>query len=275
MKNNSISSKDEINISDIIRSLYKDKFLILFFTIIFGLISFLIPNSSEHKKNKIVFVLKDKSDLFQDYNIYSGFNYDTLNNFNAQFQLELLRFENMNDFLKRDKDFKKFEKYFAQINTTSRKYFGEMFGQLTYQNKNIYNQFFFFQSEIYTDVFIKNYINFIKEKSFFQTKKFNQRYLQYNLDKNKAILKTLESIDFEYGTEKKFLLIKHKSEILEIEGLLKRLENLKMDDDIIAYMDDNTVLFSTSSKFLNLNLLLGLIIGFFISLTIIFFKNFF
>jgi LPS O-antigen subunit length determinant protein (WzzB/FepE family) len=143
MKNKSFPYNDEINISDIIRRLYKEKFLILFFTIIFGIIFSLLPNFSESKKNKIIFVLKDKTDLFQEYTIYLGFNYDTENNFNNQFQSELLKFENMNDFLKRDKDFEKFQKYFKQINTTSRKYFMETFGQATHQNKNIYNQFFF------------------------------------------------------------------------------------------------------------------------------------
>jgi hypothetical protein len=274
MKNKSFPYNDEINISDIIRRLYKEKFLILFFTIIFGIIFSLLPNFSESKKNKIIFVLKDKTDLFQEYTIYLGFNYDTENNFNNQFQSELLKFENMNDFLKRDKDFEKFQKYFKQINTTSRKYFMETFGQATHQNKNIYNQFFFFQSDVYTPTFFKNYIHFIKEKSFFQNKKFIQINLQNKLDRIDGILKTLDtSVGYEYTiSEKKFLLVKYNSEIIELERLLKKLENLKMDDDIISYMDD-TVPLSTSPELLKLNLHLGLIIGFFISLTIIFFKR--
>ena len=265
MKNKSFPYNDEINISDIFRRLYKEKFLILFFTIIFGLISFLIPNSSEHLKNKkVIFVITDKSDLLEDYYLYLGSN-DPLYNFNIQFQSELLKFENMSNFINNDKDFEKFQKYFKQIKSNPRKYFGERFGQLTHQNKIIHNQYFFFQSEIYTNTFIKNYIDFVKKKTLLQIKKFAQNDLKYKLNRNKAILKKI-------GTNLDYQYLNYNTEITELETLLKQLENLEIEDDVIYYMD-NTDLLSTSPKLLKLNLLLGLIIGFFISLTIIFFKK--
>jgi LPS O-antigen subunit length determinant protein (WzzB/FepE family) len=306
-KNNSYLARDEIDLSDLIKLFWKEKILILSISIIFGFAGYLY-SSFQPQESKIEIKLKNPpTELFEPYTFISNnsssittntTNTNTTNtnntntnniagNFISYFKLNFLSLDNLQSFVDESREFDNFKAYLKSRNISAKKYF--KIGEVKEKNLVIPNIYFLvYPKKIDGNLFFNNYVEFTKKKTALELKKNLKLSIENNVTILENALDKAKLINLEYPiirsmtnsnqviNEPQDLFYKGSKiisqEIIYLKKLLIKLENEQFNFEIILdkssnYSDNTTPNFS--------HFVIGLIIGLFLSLVIIFFKSIF
>ena len=294
-KNNTYLPDDEIDLGNIIKSLWKEKILILSISVFCGLFGFLFASSQLQKFKTEIKLLNPPIQLFERYNYLidtnTNTNTNTINNtvqFISDFKLNFLSIDNVESFIEESRNLDNFKGYLKSKNITPKKYFqgNDKFGEVMQQNKIIPNKYFLvFDKNLDGDIFFNNYAEFTKKKSIIEFKKNLKLRIEdsiyiYEQALEKAKLINLEnpilkSPDIRAPFNEPATLFYRGSlvltyDIINLKKLLQKLENDQFNYNLILDKASPPVLQNTSS---NLFFVSGLVLGFLLSLVIIFLKN--
>lgn len=294
-KNKSTLINDEIDINNFVQNLWQHKILILSISILSMLLAYTItPNA---KNNPIYFkstvslkkVSKETFETYQkiyyNYSTKSNIYIDFHNEFNEQFIQNFLDLDNILVFLEESKDFDDLKIFLKSKKISLAKYFYDKNYGFEINNIDKKNHFFFFilPEKINSDKFMTNYSNFIFDKTKIYIKNLISREIDNIIIQNQ---KTLAKIEGSNSTDlfQSFLKNQNEKNLLSAEEILQNISSLEKKKFLLDNHLSNLTLKlnSLSQEFTsqvdrpnssNINALLGLIFGFFLSLVIIFFKK--
>jgi LPS O-antigen subunit length determinant protein (WzzB/FepE family) len=291
---NYFKKEDELDIKELkelIVKFWKEKFLILAITILCLLLAYLYTFTFR-KEFRIVFTInypnaRSFDNLNQiNFSILNSINVQNINEISAKelevfkksFDSNLLSFDNFNFFLEQnnDKKYEDFKIFLKKEKINAKEYFENNRLKSFNEKKNLDKFFFIFPPQLEGQIFLNNYIEFIKNMTateFIDDKKkiilssiiFYERQLEYAKDIN---LKDQMFVD-----DKSLYLKGEKLLSKEISYLKKYLNSLNIDMlkyDAVKY---NTLKPQLIMKKTSTYLFAGAIFGFFLSLMIIYFKS--
>jgi len=293
-KNNTYLSDDEINLRDLIKSLWRNKILILSISIICGLAGYFYA-SFQTKEFKAEIQLKNPPDeLFYPYILLNNpvkISEVNVKDFMSDFRLNFLSLDNLISFTKESKEFDNLKTYLESRNISAKIYFSNKIGEVKIQNQTIPNKFFLLlPKEFDGETFLNNYVEFIKNKTLLNFKiKFKlaieNKINNYKNSFEKAKLINLENPILLVPTfnSNKVTIVEPEDlfykgtiilsqDIIYLNKILTKLENEQINFNIIA--DKATNYPVQPSTFRRSYFLIGFLLGLFLSLGIIFFKDY-
>jgi LPS O-antigen subunit length determinant protein (WzzB/FepE family) len=296
-KNNSYLADDLIDLSDLIKLFWREKILILSISIIFGFAGYLY-SSFKSQEFKVEIKLKNPpSQLFEPYaatsynnsnnNSNSNNSNNITGNFISDFYLNLFSLDNLQSFVDGSGEFNNFKAYLKSRNISAKQYFIKKIGIVKENNLVITNTYFLvYPKEIDGHLFFNNYVEFTKKKTALELKKklklsIENKFtiLENALEKaniiklEEPILKSMSN-SYQVINEPQDLFYKGSKiisqEITYLKKLLIKLENEQFNFEIILDKPSSYPVNTTPNL---LNFIIGLVIGLFLSLGIIFFKS--
>jgi LPS O-antigen subunit length determinant protein (WzzB/FepE family) len=312
-KNNTYFSSDEIDLGDIVKLLCREKVLILSISIICGLAAYLYA-SFQSQEFKTEVILKDPPpQLFEPYNYIlnkkinnnnnssnnsSSSNNNNINNINninnnnvvsqfiSDFKLNFLSLDNLQSFVEESRELDNFKAYLKSRNISAKRYFVKKINVVQEKDLIIPNKYsLVFTKELDGDIFLNNYVQFVKKKTLFEIKENlklsieNKIIILENALENaklinleNPILKSL--VHTQVVNEPDDLFYKGSKilsqEIIYLKRLLIKLEREQFNFELISEKPLN----SPVIEMLNfVYFVTGLMLGLFLSLGIIFFKS--
>jgi LPS O-antigen subunit length determinant protein (WzzB/FepE family) len=308
-KNNTYLADDEIDLGNIIKSLWKEKILILSVSIICGLVGYFYA-SLKTKEFKTEITLKNPpTQIFEPYNLFNNNNNNNNSNNNSNnnnnnnnnsnnnnnniagqfisdFKLNLLSLDNVQNFIEESREFDNFKGYLKSRNISVVQHFIDYkFSEVKEKNIIIPNKYSLNHSkELDGVIFLNKYVEFIKKKTIDEFKNNLKSTLLNTINNHQEALEIAKKIQLENPiikttsqqqvvNEPEALFYKGTKVISEnLNYLNKRL--IKLENDQFNY---NVILQKalTLKNPINLPLYfaLGLILGSFLSLIIIYLKN--
>jgi LPS O-antigen subunit length determinant protein (WzzB/FepE family) len=306
-KSNPYITDDEIDIVDFVRTLWREKILILYISIICGLLGYLYTSFKPEEFKIEIKIKNPPPQLFEPYtHLFTNNNNNNNNNFFtnnknknnnnnnfaqqfiSDFKLNLLSLDNLETFVEESRGLDTFKKYLKSRNISTKQYFANKLGEVKEKNIIVENTYFLvFEEKILDkDIFLNNYLDFIKKKNITEFKKNLKLIIENRINDTQNALETAKLINLENPILKSpgnQNLVVNEPEALFYKGtkvlsqsiiidkkLLQKLENDQLNynpilDKGIA-LEINTI--SSYASFL-----IGLFIGFFLSCIIIFFKS--
>jgi hypothetical protein len=280
-KNNSYLVDDEIDLGDLIRSLWREKILILSISIICGLAGYLYASFQPQEFKAEITIKNPPPQLFESYN--NGNNNSITEQFISNFKINFASLDNLQSFVEESREFDNLKKYLKSNNISVRKYFKNNINEVYKKDLIASNKYFLvFTKELDGDLFLKNYIEFIKEKTVLELKKNLKLSIENKLTKFENAFESAKLINLENPIPGLFNL-KNKSisetedlsyygskvlsqEIIYLKKLLIKLENDQFNFEIISEKPSNFPV----KEMLNLKYsVTGIIFGLFLSLVII------
>jgi len=299
-KNNSYLADDEIDLGDIVKSLWKEKILILSISIICGLLGYFYGLSKPQEFKTEIILKNPPIQIFEPYNLLNinlnnnnlnnnNLNNNNLNNNNlsnnitgqfiSDFKLNLLSLDNVQNFIEESREFDNFKGYLKSKNMPV--------GEVKEINEIISNKYFLnHPKEFDGAIFLNKYVGFIKKKTIVEFKNNLKLTFLNTINNHQEALEIAKKIQLENPIIKSTNL---QQVIIEPEGLFYKgtkviSENLnslnkklvKLENDQFNY---NIILQKalTSKNPINLPLylyfILGLTLGSILSLVIIYLKN--
>jgi LPS O-antigen subunit length determinant protein (WzzB/FepE family) len=294
-KNNTYLADDEIDLVELIKSLWKEKILILSISIICALFGYLFASFYLQKFKTEIKLKNPPTQLFETYSFLINNNNNNNNNnkiveqFISDFKLNFLSLDNVESFVEESRDLDNFKRYLKSKNITVKKYFKDRLGEAKEKNIIILNKYILVFEKKYLDgdIFFTNYAEYIKKKTITESKKniklmIENKIYSYEQDLENAKLINLEnpilikSLNVQtqafYEPEASFYKGSKvlTQNIIHLKKLLQKLENDEFNYNAISDKASSPELYNLSASLI---FLLGLISGFFLSLVIIFFKN--
>jgi LPS O-antigen subunit length determinant protein (WzzB/FepE family) len=304
-KNNSYLADDEIDLSDIIKSLWREKILILFISIICGLFGYLFSSFQPQNFKTEIKLKNPPYQLFESYSyLINNNNKETTTTtttttitiikttnvaekFFSDFKLNILSLDNVESFVEESQGLDNFKRYLKSKNITANKYFIDKLGIVKEKNIIISNKYFLvFEKNLDGDIFFNNYIEFVKKKSVTEFKKNLKLTIENKINSYEQALETAKLINLENPILKSLnnqnqavnepeALFYKGSKLLSLEinylkRLLIKLENEQFNFEIILDKASPPLLQNAS---VSLFFVSGLILGFLLSLAIIFLRN--
>ena len=286
-KNNPYIADDEIDLGDLVRTLWREKILILSISVICGLLGYLYA-SFKPEEFKIEIKLKNPpSQLFEPYtHLLINNNNNTVGQFITDFKLNLLSLDSLEIFVAESRELDNFKKYLKLRNISTKQYFENKLGEVKEKNIITPNTYFLvFEKKILDgNIFLNNYLEFVKKKNIIEFKKNLKSKIENRIVNTENALEIAKLIDLENPILKSLdqNQVFNEPEALFYKGtkvlsqsiiidkkLLQKLENDQFSYNLI--LDKGTALkINTMSSYFFLT---GLFIGFFLSYIIIFFKN--
>jgi len=293
-KNNYYSESNDINLKESIKLIWKDKILVLFITIIFGLLACLYKFSLYEEFRSKVSLKSPPYQLFTNFNfienVINNREFSHFEWFNYNLNLNLLSNDNLEEFISQSKIKNEYYKKIKFLKTNIK--YGSSLEEIKNSEdekkfKNISNSYFLiFPKEIQGDILLNDYIQFTKNKTINELKKnlkeqVQTAILKYNAHLNIASeLKMLEPAGF-WGQPWK---VENQDISLFSRGTKIINQEINLLNNLLVTLDDNSFDYNhilekpskpeiAESIGTYVYLLLGLTIGFFLSLMIIFFKN--
>ncbi len=303
-KSHHYQEKDEIDLSALIRRLWKEKILILIFSIVCMLLFYLYTLTFD-KEFKTEITIKDPDyEVLKKYDKFISYkkNINTIESdkikievnvatkFIDDFNLNLLSLDNLENFLQQSKGLDDFKVFLKKRNTSAQKYFGGYrFGELKEKNKTIYNRYFLiFPKELEGTIFLNNYVQFTKNKTkgefinkiriaiYVHLTEYEENFqIAKQIGIENPVMKFSESSanNFFLDTKSSYLegtkVLSQK--IIYIKQFLSDLERNQFDYDPI--LDKASVISKVAPFYQLLYILGGFVFGFFLSLIIIFFRD--
>ena len=182
-KNNSYITDDEIDLSDLSRTLWREKILILSISIICGLLGYLYASFKPEEFKTEIKLRNPSSELFEPYtyvfinNNNNNNNNNTNNNNNnnnnnivgqfiSDLKLNLLSLDSLDIFVEESRDLDTLKKYLKSRNISAKQYFENKLGEVKEKNKIISNTYFLvFEKKLLDgNIFLNNYVEFEKKK---------------------------------------------------------------------------------------------------------------
>jgi LPS O-antigen subunit length determinant protein (WzzB/FepE family) len=291
-KNNPYITDDEIDLGDLIRTLWREKILILSISIICGLLGYLYA-SFKPEEFKVEITLQNPP--FHFFEPYSGLievnsnnnNNNAVGQFIGGFNLKLLSLDNLESFVEESRDLDNFKAFLKSKNITIKKYFKDKFDVAKEKKLIIPNKYFLvFSKGLDRDIFLNNYVEFTKKKNIIEFKKnlkatIENRIAFYDqaletaklISLENPILKSLDN-QTQVVNEPEALFYKGtkvlSQNITHLKRLLQKLENDQFNYNPILDKASQSVLQNTS---VSLFFVSGLFLGFLLSLVIIFLRN--
>jgi LPS O-antigen subunit length determinant protein (WzzB/FepE family) len=306
-KNNPYIADDEIDLADLIKSILREKVLILSISIICGLAGYLFSYfQTKNFKTEIKFndppfqlfefySLKPNNKNNNSNNENNNSNNENNNNNNKtifgqfiySFKINFTSLDFIESFLEESRDFDSFKEYLKSKNITVREYFYNRIGQVKEKNLDILNKYFLvFEKKLDGNIFLINYAEFVKKKTITGTKKNLEIEIKNRIELYEQALEIAEMINLEGPILKSLnnqnqvvnepdTLFYKGSKVLSknlvhLKKLLIKLENDQFDYNLILDKPSLPVLQTAST---NLLFFTGLILGFLFSLVIIFLKK--
>jgi hypothetical protein len=281
-KNNPYLTDDEIDLRDLIKSLWREKILILSISIIFGLAGYLYA-TFQPQEFKTEFEVKYLPyQLSKYYIVASEEDKEIITSFNLNF----LSLSNMEGFLRESREFDNFKEYLKIRNINPKKYFNaKKFGPVKEEKQVAKNKYFIVHpKEIDQIVFINSYIEFINNKIMSEFKDTTKQKIisdiilyeeslevakQSNLEK--PILQTPDKAN-QIGYLYYNGIIILTKQVNMLKGKLARLEREQFKN-VFTLNNANISVPIIILKSSSLYSFSGMIFGFLLSLIIIFFKN--
>jgi hypothetical protein len=220
--------------------------------------------------------------IFEPYNLFN--NNNIAEKFISYFKLNLLSLDNVENFIEESREFDNFKGYLKSRNISAKQYFfAQKFGEKKEKNIIIPNKYLLNRSkELDGDIFLNKYVEFIKKKTIFELKNNLKLTILNAINYHQEALEIAKKIQL----ENPYVLTKNQGQLInEPESILykgtkvisENLNNLnkrliKLENDQFNY---NVILQKALKNPINLPLyfLLGLILGSFLSLIIIYLKN--
>ena len=297
-KNKSVLINDEMDIRNLVQDLWQHKILILSVSILSMLLAYIIipnDNNSHYTKSSII-IKKFSNETFKPYqNIYqyndllkSNIHINFEEEFNKKFFNNFLSLYNIVAFLEESKDFDDLKIFFKLKKINPVNYFYNKNYGTNLNNVDASSFYFFFILPEKTDdnKFFKNYSNFILDITKIYIKNLINSELDRIIFQNEEILGAVEkfnSTDLSKLTLRdKNLIDYYTTSLISSQknqlGKTSSLKELKfLLDNHISNIDLRFYIFSEKlsdrPNSSNINLLLGLILGFFLSLVIIVLKK--
>jgi LPS O-antigen subunit length determinant protein (WzzB/FepE family) len=309
-KNNTYLADYEINLGDLIKSLWKEKILILSISMICGLAGYLYASLKPQEFKTEIKLKSPPPQLFEAYvhilnnnnnnnnttnNNNNNNNTTTTNNNNnnnfvqqfiSDFNLYFLSLDNLQSFIEESGEFGNFKEYLKLRNISAKNYFVNKIGEVKEKNLIISNKYFLvFTKELNGDIFFKNYVEFIKKKTVFEIKNNLKLSIENKITIHEHALEKAKLINLDNPIQRsinEYLVVNKpedlfykgtkilSSEIIYLKRLLIKLEKEQFDFEIILDKPLN----STVNAISNLAYFVkGLILGLLLSFGIIFFKN--
>ncbi len=291
-KSNTHLTDDEIDLGDLIRKLWKEKILILFISIIFGLLGYFYQLLKPDEFISEITLKNPPTQIFEPYNLFNIYNNNNNNNNNidaqfiSDFKLNLLSSDNLKGFVEESREFDNFKRHLKLRNISAKEYFvNKKIGEVKENQIIIPNKYFLKHSkELDGAIFFDKYVEFIKKKTIVEFKNNLKLTLLNTINTHQEALEIAKKIQLENPIIKTTgqLLVVTEPEALFYKGSKVLSENLnylnkrliKLENDQFNY---NTILQKAltlkNPKSLNLYFVFGLILGLFLSLAIIYLKN--
>jgi|694.fasta_scaffold81057_2 LPS O-antigen subunit length determinant protein (WzzB/FepE family) len=300
-KNNIYFTDDEIDFVAIFRILWKDKILIFIVSLLFCISAYLYAYNSPPKYKEVI-IIKDPGEkaleIFKDIylkNSLHDFNYrknksnleftqEISTEFTKEFDYNILDLNNLAHFVEQSKKLDNFKEFLKKENITIKEYFNykNNFVQITKKNdplkkETIYSVFMLHLK--YDNSFFDDYVEFIKNKVVKNFKDNLNREIEYSIKLWDMSLQLAEHANLESSLKDQSIFLDDtkfflgttiiKKIIEDKKKLAAELVNRQLNYNPIIYKS-NSIIFSKS---LTLYALVGLVVGFFLSLIIIFKKN--
>jgi LPS O-antigen subunit length determinant protein (WzzB/FepE family) len=303
-KSHHYQEKDEIDLSALIRRLWKEKILILIFSIACMLLFYLYTLTFD-KEFKTEIVIQDPAyEVLKKYDKFVS-NKKNINTIEADkiktevnvvtkfiddFNLNLLSLDNLENFVEQSKELDDFKVFLKKRNISAKNYFrGYRFGELKEKNKTIYNRYFIiFPKELEGTIFLNNYLEFNKNKTkgefinklgiaiHLQLTEFEQNLqIAIQIGLEDPVMKFIESSPNNFFADVKSSYLEGtkvlSQKIIYTKELLLDLERNQFDYNPI--LDKASVISKVAPFYQLLYILGGFVFGFFLSLIIIFFRD--
>jgi LPS O-antigen subunit length determinant protein (WzzB/FepE family) len=275
-KKNVYLANDEIDLSRLISLIFKKKFYILFLSVISSLLFFFYGNYQNNIKSEIlgaeITIKKATSEIFVS---YSSFMPEISDEFNNSFFLNLSSHDNLDIFLKQSKSFDDFKVYLKSINSTAKQYFTDGKFRIIAPDKF----FFTFPKKLDGKNFLKEYVEFNKNKTIIEFKKRLKRLIEYEIEKTEKDLQIAKIAQVENAIFFYNLMTYKGSKILELElvylkKLLSKLENEQFNYDHLLDSPSFKKIIDTRILPLHTVSVLGFFFGLFFCIFVIFFKDY-
>jgi|688.fasta_scaffold519077_1 hypothetical protein len=279
-KNNSYLVDDEIDLRDLIKSLWREKISILSISIICGLAGYLYASFQPQEFKAEITIKNPPPQLFESYNIN---NNNITEQFISNFKINISSLDNLQSFVEESREFDNLKEYLKSNNISVRKYFKNNIDEVYKKDLISSNKYFLvFTKELDGDLFLKNYIEFIKKKTVLELKKNLKLSIENKLTKFENAFESAKLISLENPIPG-LLNLKNQSinetedlfyygskvlsqEIIYLKKLLIKLENDQFNFEIISEKPSN---FPVKEMFNLKYSVTGIIFGLFLSLGII------
>jgi hypothetical protein len=291
-KNNSYLADDEIDLGDLVRTLWREKILILSISVICGLLGYLYASFKPEEFKAEITLKNPPFQLFENYSglieINSNNNNNTEGQFISNFKLKLLSLDNLESFVEESRDLDNFKAYIKSNNITVKKYFKDQLSEAKQKNIIIPNKYFLNLKEkiLEGDIFLNNYVEFTKKKNITEFKKNLKITIENRSSLYEQAFETAKLINLENPilkspnnqaqviNEPEALFYKGTKvlgqNIIYFKRLLQKLENDQFNYNLIL---DKSIITPIATMYSYFYFLIYLFIGFFLSCIIIFFKS--
>lgn len=284
-KNNSYLADDEIDLGDIVKSLWEKKILILSISIICGLLSYFYGLSKLQEFKTEIILKNPPIQIFEPHNLLNNNNNkDIAEQFISDFKLNLLSFDNVQNFIEESREFDNFKRYLKSRNISAKQYFINQKVEEAIEKKIIIPNKYFLNhtKELDGAIFMNEYVEFTKKKTIVEFKNNLKLTLLNTINYHQEALEIAKKIQLENPILKSTAAVIIEPEVLFYRGTKVISENLnylnkrliKLENDQFNY---NIILQKAltlkNPRNLSLDFVFGLILGSFLSLVIIYLKN--
>jgi LPS O-antigen subunit length determinant protein (WzzB/FepE family) len=282
-KNNSYLIDDEIDLDDILKSLWREKILILSISIICGLVGCLYAYFQPQNFKTEIKLKNPPTKLFQPYSYLIN---KSAAQFISDFKLNFLSLDNVEIFVEESQNLDNFKGYLKSKNITVKKYFKDKLVEEKEKNIIISNKYFLvFDKNLDGDIFLNNYAEFTKKKNITQVKKnlkltIEDLIYSYEQALENAKLVNLENpilylpINQAQVVDPEILFYKGTKiltqNIIHLKKFSQKIENEQFDFDVIL---DKASPPELENENVGLFFVSGLSLGFVLSLLIVFLKK--
>jgi|688.fasta_scaffold56290_2 hypothetical protein len=291
-KNNSYLADKELDLGDLIKVLWKEKILIVFVSSISGLLGYLITffTPAEFKVNFTI-IKNNENFINNQRSLISLNSYKPLSEIKIEypdFDLYFLNLNNLESFLKESEKLDNFRQYLKSRNITVEQYFTKLkFSKLVSHSRYETNYFLIFTKELDENLFLDNYLEFIKKKTDLEFKQNLKLLIESNINylefiyENKKIsgLDTVFDLDsknaLRLDTSNLIYLISSKvllNNIDSLKNMIIKLEKDQFNSTVVLKKGSKQILQSNFNRTL---INMGIIFGLGLSILIIFLKSIF
>lgn len=310
-KNNPYITDDEIDLGDLIKSLWREKILILSISIICGLAGYLYASFQPKYFKTVIYIKNPPSQLFESYkdvfkdnvaNVGNVTNLNSFNNLNGfnnpnsiagqyifDFSLNFLSIDNLQNFTEESIEFDNFKEYLKLRNISAKSYFVNKIDYVKEKNLIIPNKYYLvYPKELNGDIFLNNYSEFVKKITIFELKKNLKLTIDNKIIIHEQALEKAKLINLEMPIiHKSFTnqnsqvvnepmdLFYKGSKVLTQEIISNKKLLIKLENEQFNYehlLDKS--LSSQVDKMSNFTYsVMGIMLGLFLSLGVIFYKS--
>ena len=167
---------DQIDLKEIVLTLWKEKFIILIITLIFTVAGY-IYGTLQPKIYQVTITLRDVPEgIFEKYKNLIGKEKLSSTEFNNEFKINLASLNNLLSFVKQNKKLDEFKSYLKTNNIETEDYFWNKLKTTTGKNSTLNQYSFTFSKPFPAKDFLSDYIFYTKQIT---ENEFNKQYKDY------------------------------------------------------------------------------------------------